>query len=354
MTMESRSSSIDSSRTGTFSVRPSSMHVDILYGHTVSPIIEGTLYLSDQQAPLDYDVLNFLGVTHIVNASNEAVPNKFPESFQYCNVNVNDDNSDDLFPYFDCVCDFLSNDPAPPVDTVLTRIESSIKPNDLPGIADVIASDAVNAAILNIEKTLDNPKMPVTASIADSDQISVRDVSTCSTIPRYTKYEDTAEDRDTIAMSASSLHAQDILAPEKVILFHCWMGVSRSSSLLVAFLMKNLGMSLKDAYSLVKRKRPKVQPTPIFAEALVKYELLVHPNILSNTITVKQICGNTTRPLTLDKKSADDDVNSLSSMSRSVRSTTLSPIHEQGYHPSTDHADEIDKKRVHTSCCNIM
>ena len=48
------------------------------------------------------------------------------------------------------------------------------------------------------------------------------------------------------------------------VLVHCAQGVSRSASLILAFLMRKHNMSLKAAYQLLKQKRPVVKPNTNF------------------------------------------------------------------------------------------
>jgi protein-tyrosine phosphatase len=55
------------------------------------------------------------------------------------------------------------------------------------------------------------------------------------------------------------------------ILFHCYAGISRSSTLAIAFLCMAKGYSLRDAYNLVKRKRPIVNPNKGFINSLQRY-----------------------------------------------------------------------------------
>lgn len=56
------------------------------------------------------------------------------------------------------------------------------------------------------------------------------------------------------------------------ILVHCMAGVSRSSTLVMAYLMRHLNMSLADAYEHVRRIRPCIQPNPGFWRQLLDYE----------------------------------------------------------------------------------
>lgn len=55
-------------------------------------------------------------------------------------------------------------------------------------------------------------------------------------------------------------------------LVHCVAGVSRSASLVIAYLMKHMGMSLRDAYHHVKSIRPQIRPNIGFFRQLIAYE----------------------------------------------------------------------------------
>jgi len=56
------------------------------------------------------------------------------------------------------------------------------------------------------------------------------------------------------------------------VLVHCVAGISRSTTLVLAYLMKYKNMSLKDAYNLVKSKRKIIKPNPGFWSQLVEFE----------------------------------------------------------------------------------
>ncbi|XP_028399851.1 dual specificity protein phosphatase 14-like [Dendronephthya gigantea] len=53
---------------------------------------------------------------------------------------------------------------------------------------------------------------------------------------------------------------------------HCVAGVSRSSSLVIAYLMKYQNLSLTEAHSLVKSKRRFIRPNNGFWTQLIEYE----------------------------------------------------------------------------------
>ena len=56
------------------------------------------------------------------------------------------------------------------------------------------------------------------------------------------------------------------------ILFHCYAGISRSSSVAIAYLMIIHNLSLHKALELVKSKRQIVNPNPGFLNALQQFE----------------------------------------------------------------------------------
>mmetsp|Transcript_10686 Transcript_10686/g.18793 ORF Transcript_10686/g.18793 Transcript_10686/m.18793 type:complete len:319 (+) Transcript_10686:181-1137(+) len=55
------------------------------------------------------------------------------------------------------------------------------------------------------------------------------------------------------------------------VLVHCQMGVSRSATVIIAYLMKYRSMSRIEAYSHVKQRRPMVNPNPGFWKQLELY-----------------------------------------------------------------------------------
>ena len=75
---------------------------------------------------------------------------------------------------------------------------------------------------------------------------------------------------------------------------HCQMGISRSSTLVMAYLMRYQSTTLHDAYRHTKEKRPKVEPNIGFWKQLLAYE----KKLLTN-------CANTPTEATEAKSSHD-------------------------------------------------
>jgi len=56
------------------------------------------------------------------------------------------------------------------------------------------------------------------------------------------------------------------------VLVHCQAGVSRSPTLVVAYLMARYGRSMMDAFNAVKERRPVVAPNFNFMGQLLEFE----------------------------------------------------------------------------------
>lgn len=56
------------------------------------------------------------------------------------------------------------------------------------------------------------------------------------------------------------------------VLVHCFAGKSRSATIVIAYLMKKHGMSLSEAFQLVKSKRPVISPNAGFMIQLQNYD----------------------------------------------------------------------------------
>lgn len=68
----------------------------------------------------------------------------------------------------------------------------------------------------------------------------------------------------------------DALESNEGVLVHCRSGVSRSSTIVLAFLITKMGMRLFDAFFLLRSKRSIVTPNIGFMEQLLKLELTIH------------------------------------------------------------------------------
>jgi predicted protein tyrosine phosphatase len=65
------------------------------------------------------------------------------------------------------------------------------------------------------------------------------------------------------------------------VLIHCRSGVSRSSTIVLAFLIRSMGMRLYDAFFLLRSKRSIVTPNIGFMDQLMKLESATHDGNIS-------------------------------------------------------------------------
>jgi protein-tyrosine phosphatase len=64
----------------------------------------------------------------------------------------------------------------------------------------------------------------------------------------------------------------DIINNEKVVLVNCMAGISRSSTVVIAYIMKYLNINLREAFLFVRNKRPFICPNKEFMNYLHEYE----------------------------------------------------------------------------------
>ena len=64
---------------------------------------------------------------------------------------------------------------------------------------------------------------------------------------------------------------------------HCQMGISRSATFVIAYLLKNLKMTSEQSYQMVKSKRL-INPNRGFRKFLVEYESILNKNIVDDQV----------------------------------------------------------------------
>ncbi|XP_074920425.1 dual specificity protein phosphatase 10 isoform X2 [Chelonoidis abingdonii] len=75
----------------------------------------------------------------------------------------------------------------------------------------------------------------------------------------------------------------------KGLLIHCQAGVSRSATIVIAYLMKHTRMTMTDAYKFVKGKRPIISPNLNFMGQLLEFEEDLNNGITPRILTPKLI-----------------------------------------------------------------
>eukprot|EP01117_Protostelium_nocturnum_P018229 TRINITY_DN7590_c0_g1_i1.p1 TRINITY_DN7590_c0_g1~~TRINITY_DN7590_c0_g1_i1.p1 ORF type:complete len:269 (+),score=91.83 TRINITY_DN7590_c0_g1_i1:132-938(+) len=84
--------------------------------------------------------------------------------------------------------------------------------------------------------------------------------------------EDVEDEDILVHLEETSNWIAKIKSMNEIVIVHCAAGVSRSATVVLAYLMKNERMTLKDAYSFLKEKRSVIAPNSGFLAQLMEYE----------------------------------------------------------------------------------
>ncbi len=85
--------------------------------------------------------------------------------------------------------------------------------------------------------------------------------------------EDVIDENISKYFDITNEHIDNVLKQNEKILVHCIMGISRSTTIVIAYLMNHFKLSLHEAYDFVKEKRPIISPNVGFINQLKDYEL---------------------------------------------------------------------------------
>ncbi|PFH53333.1 hypothetical protein AMATHDRAFT_73516 [Amanita thiersii Skay4041] len=73
-------------------------------------------------------------------------------------------------------------------------------------------------------------------------------------------------------LEAVCTHIDRVLKSGRSVLVHCQQGVSRSAAVVIAYLIRNHGMTYDNAHAYLKRKRACIKPNAGFVRALQEWE----------------------------------------------------------------------------------
>ncbi|KAM3137850.1 hypothetical protein pb186bvf_010093 [Paramecium bursaria] len=96
------------------------------------------------------------------------------------------------------------------------------------------------------------------------------------------------EIRDQLGSDISRIFEQsytfidNALSSGQNVLVHCAAGISRSATIVIAYIMKKNKIFLQKAFKRVKDARPYIRPNPHFIKQLLDYERKIYGGIFSN------------------------------------------------------------------------
>ena len=181
-----------------------------------SPIIPNRLYLSDAMTARWGDTLDRLGVTHVVCVMEEPVTYpRTKQDLKILHIPISDDVTSNLLAYFENATEFISD---------------ALGPVDLP----------------NINK---------------SEMAAVEEVK--SVLEGRAHHPFPSPDEET---------SRQLSPPKNVVLVHCLAGMSRSATIVCAYLLATTSMNTQETISFVRSKRSIIQPNYGFEKQLRVWE----------------------------------------------------------------------------------
>lgn len=196
-------------------------------------IIPGKLWLGSEAAAGQVDLRNFLGITHILTIMSKPLPRK-PAGVCCKFVELYDDPSDDLLEVLEECVNFVDS-------AVNDKSPTSI-------LSPTFAGNAHNGFNNSCHGHTTGPIMEADESLSD------KETSTSST---------------TRTTSPSSRDHSLKFENHNRVLVHCSAGISRSPSVVMAWLITRRGKSFEEAFEMVKRCRPYIMPNEGFERQLI-------------------------------------------------------------------------------------
>ena len=187
-----------------------------------SEIISNELYLGDKIQAQNEKMLLKLGITHIVNVT--LSPNWFEKQFKYLQIQVYDSATEPLIVHFEDAISFIGN--------------------------------ALNVTDINNTADATND---TTTTIANDDTDGKNDIKS---------HHEEKKDSDNNNNNNNDSKKGD----KNKVFVHCAQGVSRSSTIVIAYLMKRYQWNLIKSMQFVANKRDCILPNPGFMQQLKLFE----------------------------------------------------------------------------------
>eukprot|EP00340_Litonotus_pictus_P012436 CAMPEP_0170536796 /NCGR_PEP_ID=MMETSP0209-20121228/102346_1 /TAXON_ID=665100 ORGANISM="Litonotus pictus, Strain P1" /NCGR_SAMPLE_ID=MMETSP0209 /ASSEMBLY_ACC=CAM_ASM_000301 /LENGTH=344 /DNA_ID=CAMNT_0010838199 /DNA_START=405 /DNA_END=1435 /DNA_ORIENTATION=- len=288
-----------------------------------STILDEKLYVGDQSHVSNYERLKHMGITHIINVTLH-VPNYYDQDIKYLNIPVEDTDKYCLKSHFKLAFDFIEetffenqveeeeevtikekdNSSVEDTDKYCLKshfklafdfIEETFFENQVEEEEEVTIKEKDNSSFLKSKLKIENKNTSNNTSVPFLENDSEDNISNSSLgyfgmenhnhERQELSYEEEIEMiKEKIESQPESLYLQNELLQLKFrqmtkgltnknkILIHCSLGVSRSPSIAVMYLMKKFNFGFQTSVDLVKFQRNKSAPQQSFLIELEDFE----------------------------------------------------------------------------------
>ena len=256
-----------------------------------SEVIQSSLYLGNVKQAFDEKMLRELGISHVINAANHEIDVlEFP-GIEYYYCNVDDDHSADLQQFFDSSYDFINKaigdgKRIENEEEVLTDnhndINTSTKKKKKREIKEEEEEEEGGGTEERNTHELTCSSPITTADISlhsDNDNDNDNDNENDNNNDNDNE-NDNNNDNDNNDNENKSNKEENKLSPSELegsqpnrVFIHCQMGVSRSATLTINYIMRHYNLSLVEAYQKVSRCRPNIFPNYGFRKQLYEEEI---------------------------------------------------------------------------------
>lgn len=212
-------------------------------------ILDNELYLGDARMAINWNVFHELNITHVVNVTAQ-VPNQFSihhkieEEAEYENM-INE--------------------------------LSKVYPNILPSF---------------VKRIIEHPIQYLKIELMDSYNVDIQ-----SSFDKVFEFIQNAL-HDPLLISNQNNNENTCEKQCNRVFVHCQMGISRSSTMVIQYLMRSRNLSLADAYEYVWKKRSDIYPNNGFLQQLMDLEKRLNING-DGTSTIQQLQDRNIRDLTV-------------------------------------------------------
>ncbi|KAH3744187.1 hypothetical protein Pelo_14420 [Pelomyxa schiedti] len=277
--------------------------------HTVDCVLAG-LYIGDLEGAFDTQLLEALGITHVLSVlQTEGIadfPSRFPCGVTLQTIQIPDDPSVNIVQYFPAAIDFISK----ALRDRHTRKNRHKVPNSIHSLPQL---------------QVQQPSLPLT---------------TCTTANTTASSNSPSPPTDYIVHSNYSNN--NPCTTGGGVLVHCHLGMSRSVTIVTAFVMYALSMDWLPALRAVQREHPTSFPSLSFARQLAQWGHHLESTRIAQQALRNSLWGSSSSPSSLHSRPHSAQSRSQPVLLNNNRATSSPTVPNHSQKPQHLHTDTTE------------